>query len=186
MLAVAARRPPLVITERLALRELVVEDAGAIAKLAGDRRVARHLIQVPSPYPIALARRWVTSRIAWWAHHHGVTLAIARREAPSLLIGTVSLRVFARDRRGELGYWLAADEWGRGLTTEAARAMVEVGFRDLELARIYAQVLVGNRASYRVLDKLGFVVEGLKRQHVWKSGRLHDVVCYGLLRDEWR
>jgi RimJ/RimL family protein N-acetyltransferase len=64
--------------------------------------------------------------------------------------------------------------------------MIDIGFSELALARIYAQVLVGNRASYRVLDKLGFVVEGVKRQHVWKSGRLHDVVCYGLLRDEWR
>ena len=186
MLAVPASRPPLVVTQRLALRELVIADADAVAKLAGDRRVAEHLIQVPSPYPVTLARRWVTSRIAWWAADHGVTLAVAYRESPSRLIGTVSLRVFARDRRGELGYWLAADEWGRGIATEAATAAVELGFTEMALARIYAQVLVGNDASYRVLDKLGFVLEGVKRQHVWKAGRLHDVVCYGLLRDEWR
>ena len=48
-----------------------------------------------------------------------------------------------------------------------------------------AQVLAGNRASLAVLDKLGMVNEGVKRQHVNKARRLHDVVLYGLLREEW-
>ena len=54
-------------TARLVLRALALTDAAAVAASAGDRRVARFLVQVPSPYPIALARRWVSSRIAWWA-----------------------------------------------------------------------------------------------------------------------
>ena len=58
-------------------------------------------------------------------------------------------------------------------------------FRELALARVYAQVIAGNRASLAVLDKLGMVNEGVKRQHVSKARRLHDVVIYGLLRDEW-
>jgi RimJ/RimL family protein N-acetyltransferase len=63
--------------------------------------------------------------------------------------------------------------------------VVDFGFSGLGLARIYAQVLADNRASLRVLDKLGMVNEGVKRQHVQKGRRLHDVVLYGLLRDEW-
>jgi [ribosomal protein S5]-alanine N-acetyltransferase len=167
------------------LRELHSSDAAAVAAGAGDRRVAQHLIQVPSPYPIALARRWVMHRIEWWQLGRGVTLAVAPGGEPDALIGTVSLRRYARDRRAELGYWLAAPAWGRGLATEAARAAVDFGFRELGLARIYAQVLAGNLASIRVLDKLGMVNEGVKRQHVHKGRRLHDVVLYGLLRDEW-
>ena len=104
---------------------------------------------------------------------------------PDVLLGTVSLRRYARDRRAELGYWLAQPVWGRGLATEAARAVVDFGFRSLGLVRIYAQVLADNRASLHVLDKLGMVNEGVKRQHVHKARRLHDVVLYGLLRDEW-
>jgi ribosomal-protein-alanine N-acetyltransferase len=102
-----------------------------------------------------------------------------------MLLGTVSLRRYARDRRAELGYWLAQPAWGHGFATEAAQGAVDFGFRELGLARIYAQVLADNRASLRVLDKLGMVNEGVKRQHVAKARRLHDVVLYGLLRDEW-
>ncbi|MBA3541976.1 MAG: GNAT family N-acetyltransferase [Deltaproteobacteria bacterium] len=178
-------RPPTLATERLFLRELRASDAGAVAAGAGDPRVARFLLDVPSPYPIALARRWITTRIGWWDAGRGATLAIVRRVAPDALLGTVSLRRYTHDRRAELGYWLAADEWGAGLAAEATRSMVEWGFPALGLQRIYAQVLADNRASGRVLDKLGMVLEGMKRQHVRKGTALCDVLLYGLLVDEW-
>lgn len=180
-----ASRPPALVTERLVLRELRPSDAGAVAAGAGDRQVAAFLIQVPSPYPIALARRWVAHRIDWWDQGRGVTFAVTLSDDPDMLLGTVSLRRYLRDRRAELGYWLAQPAWGHGFATEAAAAVVDYGFSGLGLARVYAQVLADNRASLRVLDKLGMVNEGVKRQHVQKARRLHDVVLYGLLRDEW-
>ena len=178
-------RAPILCTERLALRELRDADAADIASGAGDRRVAKFLIQVPSPYPIALAKRWVVGRRDWWELGRGVTLAVTRRDEPDRLLGTVSLRRYARDRRAELGYWLAVPAWGQGIGTEAVRALVDFGFRELVLGRIYAQVIAGNDASMRVLDKIGMVHEGVKRQHVRKGHRLHDVTIYGLLRTEW-
>lgn len=178
-------RTPSLVTERLVLRELQLGDAAAIAAGAGDRKVARFLIQVPSPYPVALARRWLTARIEWWELGRGVTFAIARRSAPHVCLGTVSLRRYSRDHRAELGYWLAAPAWGSGIATEACIAAVDFGFRELDLRRVYAQVLAGNVASQRVLDKLGMVTEGTKRQHVRKGDKLCDVMLYGLLRDEW-
>ena len=178
-------RPPELATKRLVLRELRITDAAAVAAGAGDQRVAQYLIQVPSPYPIALARRWVIHRIEWWDLGRGVTLAVTLPGKSDMLLGTVSLRRYIRDRRAELGYWLARPAWGHGFATEAAQAVVDFGFRELGLARVYAQVLAGNSASLRVLDKLGMMNEGKKRQHVAKARRLHDVVLYGLLRDEW-
>ena len=178
-------RPPELATARLVLRELRATDAAAVAAGAGDPRVAQYLIQVPSPYPIALARRWVIHRIEWWDRGRGVTFAVTLPDDPDMLLGTVSLRCYVRDRRAELGYWLAQPAWGHGFATEAVQAAVDFGFRALGLQRVYAQVLAGNRGSLRVLDKLGMVNEGVKRQHVQKARRLHDVVLYGLLRDEW-
>jgi len=179
------QRPPLLVTPRLALRELKLEDARAVATRAGDRRVARYLIAVPSPYPVSLAARWISHRIAWWSAGRGVTLAITTRDAPDVLLGSVSLRRYARDRRAELGYWLGLDAWGRGFATEAAAALVDFGFRELGLARIYAQVLEGNAASCRVLDKLGMIEEGVRRRHIRKGRTLRDVTLYGILDEEW-
>lgn len=180
------KRPPQLVTERLILRELRGTDAEAVSAGAGDTRVSRYLVQVPSPYPVALARRWIVNRIAWWDAKRGATLAIARRTAPHALLGTVSLRRHARDARAELGYWLGYDAWGAGIASEACAAIVDWGFRALRLERIYAQVIAGNAASMRVLDKLGMVNEGVKRKHLRHEGELRDVVLYGLLRAEWQ
>ena len=141
---------------------------------------------MPSPYPIALARRWVLHRIGWWDAGRGLTLAIARAEVPDALIGTVSLRRYPRDRRAELGYWLSASAWGQGLATEAARAIVALGFDGLGLARVYAKVFTGNLGSIAVLTKLGLEREGVLRRHIRQGGRLLDVAIYGVLRDDWR
>jgi RimJ/RimL family protein N-acetyltransferase len=178
-------RAPILCTERLALRELRDGDAAAVASGAGDRRVAKYLIQVPSPYPVSLARRWLIGRRDWWALGRGVTLAVTRRDEPDRLLGTVSLRRYMRDRRAELGYWLAVPAWGQGIATEAVRALVDFGFRELVLARVYAQVIEGNAGSIRVLEKIGMVREGVKRQHVKKGHRLCDVELFGMLRAEW-
>ncbi len=187
MIAIDDRpRPPLIVTSRLALRELRLTDARAVAEYAGDKRVARFLLAVPSPYPVALASRWIAGRVGWWAQGRGVTLAIVRREAPDALIGSASLRCYPRARRAELGYWLGAESWGAGFATEASGALIDYGFRELSLERVYAQVLEGNAASCRVLDKLGMIEEGVRRRHVRKGGRLRDVTLYGMLFDEWR
>lgn len=186
MIAVDLPPAPTLPTERLVLRPLRETDASAVAAGAGDKRVARYLLQVPSPYPIALARSWVRHRCEWWELGKGVTLAIATREDPTTLLGTVALRRYARDRRAELGYWLIANAWGHGYATEATRALVDYGFRAFNLARIYAMVLAGNTSSERVLDKLGMTREGVQRQHVKKGRRLCDVTLYGVLRADWR
>ena len=183
--AAIERRPPTLVTERLMLRELREADAGDVARGAGDKRVARYLVQVPDPYTVAVARRWIAQRIAWWDAGRGATLAIVRRPAPDAVLGTVSLRKSRSDARAELGYWLAADAWGEGIATEATREMVTWGFRELGLRRVYAEVFAENRASSRVLEKLGMTLEGLKREHVWRGRVAHDVLLYGVLRTEW-
>ena len=186
MLAVDVPPQPTLTTERLVLRPLRDADAAGVAAGAGDKRVAKYLIQVPSPYPITLARSWVRHRREWWDLGRGVTLAIAIRDQPNDLLGTASLRRYARDRRAELGYWLVASAWGHGYATEATRALVDYGFSTWNLARVYALVLAGNTTSERVLEKLGMQHEGIQRQHVKKGRRLCDVTLYGVLRDDWR
>jgi RimJ/RimL family protein N-acetyltransferase len=186
-MASPAASAPEPVTARLALRGLSLDDAPVLAARAGDRRVARYLLDVPSPYPADLARAWLSARMAWWREGRGLTLAITRRDdgpaAP--LIGTVSLRQFIRDRRAELGYWIAADAWGQGYATEAAGAALDVAFEHLKLARVYAQVMEGNPGSCRVLTKLGMAHEGDKRQHIRRGRRFVDVSFFGILKDEW-
>lgn len=176
---------PTLHSERLVLRPLVRGDAYAIAEQAGDRRVAKNLADVPSPFPVAMAMSWVTARIDRWARGGGPTYAITERALGPGLIGTVSMRSVPRDRRAELGYWLGHASWGRGLASEAVHRILRWAFVEGDLHRVYAQVIAGNQRSQRVLEKAGMTLEGTRRDHLRKGRRFVDVDQYGVLRDEW-
>lgn len=99
------------------------------------------------------------------------------------LVGSCGLGdVCAEHRRASLGYWIRSDSTGRGFATAAARAVVRLGFEDLDLARIEVEVSVDNIASLRVAEKLGAVREGILRQRLILPAGPTDTVMFALLR----
>jgi RimJ/RimL family protein N-acetyltransferase len=75
---------------------------------------------------------------------------------------------------------------GKGIGTEATKAMLRHGFMDLNLHRIFLHVLTTNHAAIHVYEKVGFRGEGTLRQAAFKNGAYHDVYVMGLLQAEWR
>lgn len=86
--------------------------------------------------------------------------------------------------RAELGYVMAKKYWGSGLATQAVRLAVGKGFEDLGVERIEAFVDHANIASQRVLEKNGFVKEGLLRNWVVQKGAVKDRLIYAILRSD--
>ena len=85
----------------------------------------------------------------------------------------------------ELGYWVAEPYWGRGIVVEACRELLAHVFRELAPERLQARVIVGNSASSRVLEKLGFRYEGTLRSGLFRREKFEDVMIYSLLLSEW-
>lgn len=178
-------QPPTLCSERLRLRAVCADDAQAVAELAGDRRVARQLADVPSPFPVDQAARWLEARADRWRRGGGPTFAITCPKLSPALVGTLSLRCIPRDHRAELGYWLGVPYWGHGLASEAVACALRWAFTETGLYRVYAQVITSNKRSHRVLLKSGLTHEGTRRGHLRKGRRFVDVDQYGILRDEW-
>ncbi len=82
-----------------------------------------------------------------------------------------------------VGYWLAEDQTGEGLATEAVRAAVEFAFTQLELHRVQAETLVQNVASQRVLARTGFDQYGLAPRYLNIAGRWQDHLMFQRLND---
>jgi [ribosomal protein S5]-alanine N-acetyltransferase len=99
--------------------------------------------------------------------------------------GTVSLRRHVGEERftAEIGYWLAEPFWGRGIMTEAVRAVVEAAFAEPDFYRIFAPVFSWNAASMRVLEKAGFRREGILVRSAIKDETLLDQVVLAITRD---
>lgn len=84
----------------------------------------------------------------------------------------------------ELGYYIAEEYWGKGITTDAIRQICEYVFSKSDIIRIYAEPFAYNTASCRVLEKAGFQYEGTLRNNAVKNGNVISMKMYSLLREE--
>jgi RimJ/RimL family protein N-acetyltransferase len=141
-------------TNRILLRALSMADAPAIAEGIRPFEVIKWLAVPPYPYAASDAEAFLEQR---WASRTGVD-ATAGLISEGRLCGICSIE--PRDRGPVLGYWLAQPAWGRGLMTEAARALLTQFFNHGDADQVVSGYFAGNRASARVLEKLGFQAVG--------------------------
>lgn len=92
----------------------------------------------------------------------------------------------SRSRAAELAYYLAPEHHGQGYGSDAAARMIQYAFEDRNLRRISARCGRFNDASAGLLESLGFEHEGTLREAAWFRGEYHDMLWYGLLREEWQ
>jgi RimJ/RimL family protein N-acetyltransferase len=84
-------------------------------------------------------------------------------------------------RAAKLGYAVAAEHWGKGYATDAVRSALEFAFGPLDLHRVTAAIGPDNAASQALVERLGFVREGVLRDHVFTNGAWRDSVLYSML-----
>lgn len=159
------------------IRRFQVSDKPALVRLANDWEVAKNLRNVfPHPYTAADADAWF-EELAKRDPLTNFAIAVDDRFAGGV---GLYLRGDVHYRSAEIGYWLGREFWGRGIGTAAVRAFTRHAFAAHDLLRIYASVFSWNPASMRVLEKAGYVREGVLRKSVVKDGQVIDMVMYAI------
>ncbi len=164
------------------LRDWAPDDAAALAHHANDRRIWRNLRdQFPSPYTLLDAERWI-AYVATMAPRTAFAIAVDGHAVGG--VGWVC-RPDVEHVGAELGYWVGAAYWGKGIATAAVRAATRLAFdRHPELLRLFALPYGSNAASARVLEKAGYTLEGRLRRNARKDGVVEDSLMYAILREE--
>ncbi|MCC6140862.1 MAG: GNAT family N-acetyltransferase [Nitrospira sp.] len=170
-------------TTRLLLRPFQPSDAAGIQRLAGTKEVAVGTF-LPHPYDHGMAEQWIADRQR--ASDEGIAVSFAITLVDdATFIGSIGLDIVPIHRHARLSYWLGVPYWNRGYATEALRAVLGYGFRQLNLHRIYSPHFEGNAASGRVLQKVGMRYEGRMRAHYIRFDRFVDLELYGMLQQEF-
>lgn len=99
-------------------------------------------------------------------------------------VGVVGLVPDETPGSAELGYWVTPETWGNGYATEAVDLMAAYAFDHRRLHKVYATAYDHNAGSRRVLEKAGFVEEGVRREEVFVDGEYRDLIHYGLIEGE--
>jgi ribosomal-protein-alanine N-acetyltransferase len=172
-------------TERLRLRAPGAPDAAALLAILGDPEVTR-FHNMPTLTTLAEAQAALERLEQRHKARDTIRWAIELADSGEM-VGTVGLLRFDFEhRRAEVGYELARRAWGRGLAPEAAAVVVRYAFSVMRLHTIEAGVLPDNHRSVRVLQKLGFVEEGLRRDYLYIKGRFQSFRWFSLLEsDTW-
>lgn len=171
---------PELATQRLRLRAPLPRDAAALLGILADPEVTRYH-SMPTLTTLVEAHAVLEQLQQRFAARDAIRWAIELVEHGEM-IGTVGLHRFDFEhRRAELGYEIARRLWGQGLTPEAVAVVIRYGFSVMGLHRIEAGVLPGNDASVRVLEKLGFLEEGTRRDYLYAKGRFHSFRWFSLL-----
>jgi [ribosomal protein S5]-alanine N-acetyltransferase len=172
---------PVLRTTRLVLRPPSVMDADDVLAFRGDPEVQRHNDKTLADRNAAVAfLDFLVGECDTGHRRHWVI------EVDGTVVGLVGLHAWhAHHRRAELGYDVHRDWWGRSVAFEAASAVIDHGFADLDLERIEAYVIDVNTRSVRLLERLGFRHEGTRRRYSLEDdGLYHDSLVYALLAGE--
>jgi [ribosomal protein S5]-alanine N-acetyltransferase len=166
---------------KIRLRPLRYEDKADLTNLADNKKIWMTLRDMfPHPYTLQDAEKFIDMAKA--------------REIPSnfaveydhSFAGVISL-ILQEDiylNSAEVGYWIGEPFWNKGIATAALGLITQYGFEKLGLRRIYASVFEGNAGSKRVLEKNGYIREGIFRKAVFKNHQYFDEWRYAKLKGE--
>jgi [ribosomal protein S5]-alanine N-acetyltransferase len=174
---------PTIETERLLLREVTTEDTHDMFTYLSDQEVVKHMGL--EPYQTA---NDILEEIEWYQSIYkegtGIRWGITLKDSGKVIGSFGFLNMKPRHYRAEIGYELSKEFWGKGIASEALEAVVKYGFQNFRLERIEAIIEPANLASIKLVEKKGFIREGLLRHYEYTCGKFDDLYMYSILKDE--
>ncbi|PFA70466.1 GNAT family N-acetyltransferase [Bacillus sp. AFS015802] len=175
---------PVFETERLMLRQISMEDVDFLYELYTSEEVLRYFGMSPID-----SKDVAVSMVENYEKHleSGGPMRFAIVEkSTGKMIGTCGFHAISKSyKRCEIGYDLSPGHWGKGIMGEALSPLLSYLFTDKGMNRVGAVIVPYNKASSRVVEKLGFKQEGLLRDYILQGDRAYDAHMYSLLKKEW-
>lgn len=180
---------PKITGDGFVLRPFQPEDAPSLQKALDDPLVSERLTNIPYPYEMWDAVRWIQSTT------QVVTDGSRRVNFAIIVDGEVAgsasfIDVKMQQNNAQLSVWVARRFWQKGLATKALEALITFGFQHMGLFRIFAFCVSDNEKTQKMLARLGFTQEGVHRLE-WKKevngvGQRFDSLHFSLLYPEWK
>lgn len=174
------------ITEEIYLRILEERDAEALFHIVDQSResLREWLSWLDRTRSVQDSREFIKSTLQRFATNAGFDTGIFYHHK---LVGVIGYHAIDwNSKKVTIGYWLGTEFHGRGIMTQACKAMVDYAFNELNLNRVEIRCAVENKKSRAIPERLHFVNEGCIRQAEWLYDHYVDHIVYGMLKEEWK
>lgn len=171
-------------TMRLHLRNLNLDDASEVQLIRSNEKVMtymdsnKHLTDLDS-------KNFISENLKVYEQGKGIFWAIMEKSSGDFIGDFAYHRIDVKNKRGEIGYTLKPDYWGRGYMQEAMVAVIRFGFNNLQLHSIEANINPENNNSRKLLRKVGFRKEAYFRENYYFNGEFLDSEIYSLLKSDF-
>ena len=176
---------PTLETERLKLRLFSLEDTNELYEYCSDEQVTKYL-----PFDTYTDEKQAIDRINYWLEVYKnldkpITWAIEYKQDGKMIGSIDFVKWSEQDKSAEVGYVINRKYWNKGIITEALKAVIDFGFKQMDLNRIEARCDERNIASAKVMEKNGLIYEGTLRQKRIEKGEFISLKYYSILKDEY-
>lgn len=163
-----------------ALRAWRMDDAQDLAIAINNKKVLDNLRDgLPFPYTVDDAKAYISAMMNADEKVYAFAITVSDK-----VIGSIG--VFRQEnihaKTAEMGYYIAEPYWGQGIGTSAVGQVCDQIFSTTDIIRIFAEPFSHNVASCRILEKSGFVLEGILRKNAVKNGKVIDMKMYALIK----
>jgi RimJ/RimL family protein N-acetyltransferase len=167
---------------KVCLRPIEISDLGNLHRWINDPEI-RQFLKNYTPLNLQAEREYIE---ALTSRKNDISFAIVKREGNEH-IGSIALhQINWKDRLANTGTMIGEKQyWGQGYGTEAKLLLLRYAFDTLNLHRVCSKVYDFNSRSLAYAKKCGYVQEGVMRKHIFRDGNYHDVVFFGVFREEF-
>ncbi len=175
--------PEIHVNDEIVLREIKESDAAGFYFYITDPEVQLYISDEDIPTSIDNAVHELRYWSSLFTHQRSIYWAIADKKT-NTIIGTCGFNNWSQlHRRGEISYDLARNYWNKGIMTKVIKEMIKFSINNMGMERIQATVTLQNKASTRVLEKLGFKREGLLKHYAYLHGKGKDFYMYAYVKE---
>lgn len=158
-----------------ALRPWRLDDIDSLVKYANNPHIAQYMTDgFTHPYTIETGMAFIVFA------NKDTPIHIFAIEVNGEAIGGIGIHLQADifRKNAEIGYWLAEEYWGNGIISQAILNATDFAFNTYDITRVFARTFESNKASQRVLEKAGYMIEGSYQQTIYKNGAFQNEIVY--------
>lgn len=170
-------------SERLLFKAYTKKDAQTLLNLRSNKAISKYM-DTTIPKRIEDTEQKIEGYIKAFKDRKGITWAIIEKENNTIIGDFAIHHIDKQNSRGEIGYILHPNFWGKGYMTEALTTLINFGFKDLNLHSFSANVNLENVNSKTLLLKFGFKLEAVFRENFYYNGQFLDSEIYCLLQSD--